>query len=387
MNTTNTLTSISDRSEQHHGEWRKGLAIYHPNNCIINEEFQVVSPKLFIPATIESVKIHRVFGGRYFITAMAKYNYRTFPGQDRDTEYDLRPIVFAILDENGRLICEHSDEKPQFTQELGDNVVYYNNSFYRLDTYELIYSPTKRVIPLSKFIDGKCKISIISDYRDFYVAVNDKKIVASIDKMLYQIMAENPFVRLPSDEETFTLFWNVFNNCKKQQHKPYEKLLSTEAKAMNDDTHVVDYHLQPIVVIENYMYSFPKEFDIHDKYPLDNHFVYEKSGKTMEKYFIDMLIYHTTSRIYKCPDDASTWFKIDKDSFQSECEQLYLFNHSRPNYIQDISCLFERIDVQDEWIDYYTHEYSLYEFHCRPYGFFSKDGQFDYSFDVDNVNL
>ena len=37
---------------------------------------------------------------------MEKYNYRTFPGKDRETEWDLRPIILAILDTCGNLLSK-----------------------------------------------------------------------------------------------------------------------------------------------------------------------------------------------------------------------------------------------------------------------------------------
>lgn len=42
---------------------------------------------------------------------MEQYNYRTFPGKDRETEYDLRPIILAILDDKGNLLDKEDKEK------------------------------------------------------------------------------------------------------------------------------------------------------------------------------------------------------------------------------------------------------------------------------------
>lgn len=35
-----------------------------------------------------------------------KCNYRTFPGKDRETEWDLRPIILAVLDPGGNLLSK-----------------------------------------------------------------------------------------------------------------------------------------------------------------------------------------------------------------------------------------------------------------------------------------
>ena len=37
---------------------------------------------------------------------MKKCNYRTFPGKDRETELDLRPIILAVLDPGGNLLSK-----------------------------------------------------------------------------------------------------------------------------------------------------------------------------------------------------------------------------------------------------------------------------------------
>lgn len=42
----------------------------------------------------------------FIVSTMEKYNYRTFPGKDRETEWDLRPIILAILDTCGNLLSK-----------------------------------------------------------------------------------------------------------------------------------------------------------------------------------------------------------------------------------------------------------------------------------------
>lgn len=51
---------------------------------------------------------------------------------------------------------------------------------------------------------------------------------------------------------------------------------------------------------------------------------------------------------------------------------------NRPNYIKDIELLVPDIILNGS-------KYSIYKFACRPYGYITKDGSFNYNFDVDNI--
>ena len=42
----------------------------------------------------------------FIVSAMEKYNYRTFPGKDRETEWDLRPIILAMVIFYQKMICK-----------------------------------------------------------------------------------------------------------------------------------------------------------------------------------------------------------------------------------------------------------------------------------------
>ena len=51
-------------------------------------------------------QIERVFGGYYIVRDVKCCGCRTFPGQDRDTEYYYCTVIYAVLDENGVILSE-----------------------------------------------------------------------------------------------------------------------------------------------------------------------------------------------------------------------------------------------------------------------------------------
>ena len=72
------------------------------------------------------------------------------------------------------------------------------------------------------------------------------------------------------------------------------------------------------------------------------------------------------------------WRKIEGSTAQKVYEKIFEQKCKRPNFIKDIECIAEEIILDEE-------EYSMYRFECRPYGYITKDGNFDYNFDVNNI--
>ena len=69
---------------------------------------------------------------------------------------------------------------------------------------------------------------------------------------------------------------------------------------------------------------------------------------------------------------------IEGSVAQKAYEKLYAQHVNRPNYIQEVDRIADEIVLEGE-------TYSLFRFKCRPYGFITKDGKFDYDFDVNNI--
>ena len=69
---------------------------------------------------------------------------------------------------------------------------------------------------------------------------------------------------------------------------------------------------------------------------------------------------------------------IEGNKAQKIYDELFEQLFNRPNFIQDIESIAEEIVLDGE-------TYSMFRFECRPYGFITKDGKFDYDFDVNNI--
>ena len=83
--THKTVGTISNR--------RKGIAIVHSGNvfCLIDRDNNEILST--------NRELIRIFGGYYVSLDEYRYDYRTFPGQDRDTEYETTTVIYEIYDE------------------------------------------------------------------------------------------------------------------------------------------------------------------------------------------------------------------------------------------------------------------------------------------------
>ena len=92
----------------------QGLAIFRGRNLfeknydyyIVNENFEDHFYKVFVAEKDTNIFIQRDNNMYFIVSAMEKCNYRTFPGKDRETEWDLRPIILAVLDTGGNLLSK-----------------------------------------------------------------------------------------------------------------------------------------------------------------------------------------------------------------------------------------------------------------------------------------
>lgn len=91
-----------------------GLAIFKGRNIfeteykyhIVNVNLEDHFYKVFVAEKDTNIVIQRDKNWYFIVSAMEKCNYRTFPGKDRETEWDLRPIILAILDPAANLLSK-----------------------------------------------------------------------------------------------------------------------------------------------------------------------------------------------------------------------------------------------------------------------------------------
>ena len=431
------------------GEWRKGLAISKTGKSIIDLNNNAV--KIRICAKWEHEYIHRSLDGRYFITALERYDYRTFPGQDRDTDCKLRPVILYVLDEHGNVILEHKtdiydyeredmyhylEHNPiQYAIELGENVVLHTNAtfnvntnklndfnpidylkkiksqelpyvevyYHNIDDYDflkyreyinsrttengeilcgnsiydnenrqLLYVLPKYIEPLGNFENGVCKVGVVSDYRDFIVVTSNAKIVKVYESPQLGLLKDFLDALIDStqfgDVKQYELLTNLLlksvGNIKKKRAvdiKSNKGVFKLPDGAKVYDIITIDEEVE----IEKYLIGFPSEYDMwnghtmlyNDKFGIKR--LHSKHDAT--KYFFETVWYEITGENGK---------QIDKLIFDTEC--------NRPNFIRDIERIEQSIRIDDIL-------YSVYKFECRPFGYITKDGSFNYNFDVDNI--
>ena len=445
VNATINVDNISIMKETYEivSEWRKGFAIGRykswssPRNSyeyiyvLLNEKYEPVNKTSYYHKI--GLCIHRSLDGRYFVTAMDLYNPITYPGQDSNTSYLVTPEILYVLDENGNNIMPFNGQTKldfykylinnplQYSIDLGDGLVLYTDktynsssntfhgfspldyilklkdkdyqrcdehdqgstnydflrykshkntrenengeilcgsSIYDINDCNLLFTTAKQIEPLSKFEKGLCKVGIVSDYRDFIVVTSNAKIVKVYD--------------LKDMELIMHLLSNVVEI---KNHKDYKNL--NKKNLINKILYelpkeVDDFHEKPIEVeveIEKYLLCYPSEYEFNGGFGTVR---YNNKYGTKKLHVI-----HRFPGYFK--DVNGQWYEITKENGHKIDEQIFEMEVNRPNYIKDIKPI-----VRD--IPHEGNMYSIYKFECRPYGFLSKDGTLNYSFDVDNIN-
>ena len=417
-------------------EWRKGLAIgryktwssasnsYKYVYVLLNENYE----QLKLISLDHKGCIHRSIDGRYFATKMALYDPITYPGQDRDTTYLTTPIISYVLDENGDYIIsaynkgveevnKYIKENPiKYNIELGEGLVLYANKTYnilsntlhdfspieyihklqekeypRCDEYEhelkdynflrylsykntrvnedgevlcgssvyginkcdLLFTIPKQIEPLGKFENGVCKVGIVSDYRDFIVITSNAKIVK-----VYEYQHLGLIIDL----------FNAMMSLKPQEDvNPNESIEIKYALPEGVKVHQVKT-IEAEVEIEKYLLCFPSTYKYGGGFGVIRH---------NSKYGTQKL--HVIHRFPEYFEDKNgLWYEITKENDSKIDEQIFDKELNRPNYIKDIELIASGIILNGN-------KYSIYKFECRPYGYITKDGSFDYNFDVDNI--
>ena len=354
-------------------DWRKGIAVarYYKNSIkpswnyfLIDKDFNYLYKKSsWNEEEIEGDQIERVFGGYYIVRDVKLDGCRTFPGQDRDTEYQYSTCIKEVLDENGAILSE--EEKKEYlkqnpiklTTEYGEEIVECESSFYRLDTYQYLFSIPKTLKPIGFYKDGRFRVGVVSDYRDFYMVVKDKTITTVYDDKQIKFIEKLLGIDIEEEDNSFRSPRNKYMKMK-QKFSPSDKKPEETAKI-----EVIEPDI--IVEINNYLstLSVPYKLDGFGRYIYD-----ENYGITRYLFVPDTCYYYV--------DDE--WRMIEGSVAHKACERLYEQHVNMPNYIQKVDRIADEIVLEGE-------TYSIFRFKCRPYGFITKDGKFDYDFDVNNI--
>ena len=118
----------------------QGLTIFRGRNLfeknydyyIVNEDFEDHFCEVFVVEKDTNIFIQRDKNMYFVVFAMEKYNYRPFPGKDRETEWNLRLIILAVLDTCGNLLSK---------DDMYNYIAANNNVPYlRIDNLSCIYS-------------------------------------------------------------------------------------------------------------------------------------------------------------------------------------------------------------------------------------------------------
>ena len=353
--------------------WRKGIAIFGQGTLIDRNNTEIVR--------VNNGRLFRIFGGYYAHLVTRNYNYRTFPGQDRETEYEQMQIVNALFDEDGkRLEYEQSIEifkkmdilQALMTVEIGEDRVYYKNALYDLKNYNLIAKFSKNIILDGVFSNGYCKVIIPEDNRSFIVAVHDRKIS--------QVFTEQEFDHLKS-----------LLNLEITEDEPFCGLSKTVDKS--DVTVSIDEYCPKVdVSIENYLATMPSLINIDDR-------LYQLSPKFADKFFDETTRWNSMGKSYykwhleRLGDcyymnrSGERCLHISSECYDKLYKELSLINDNRPNFIKKITKIGNctMLGIENLYYRKGVTEYEIYRFECCPYGYINTFGELIYDFDVNNI--
>lgn len=352
-------------------DWRKGIAVarYYKRSIkpswkyfLVDKDFNYLyKTYCYEEDELKGEQIERVFGGHYLVRGVKFDGCRTFPGQDRDTEYYYSTCIKDVLDENGRILSE--EERKEYlkkhhikeTTEYGEDIVECESSFYKLDTYEFLFSIPKTLKPIGYYKDGRFRVSIVSDYRDFYVVVKDKSIKFVFNDKQFKFIEKILGINI---EEEYDLYLEPTNKYIKKKYRPVNK-------RPKETTKINVIEPEVIIEINKYLLTLSVPYHISGT----GIYVYD------EKYGINRFKFKPCTCYYFVDEE---WRMIEKSVAQKAYDKIFEQHENRPNYIQDIERVADEIMLDGEI-------YSIFKFECRPFGFITKDGKFDYNFDVDNI--
>lgn len=353
------------------GNRRKGIAIFGQGSLIDKNNNEIVKV---------NGRLYRLFGGYYANLVTRNYNYMTFPGKDRETEYDQMQIINALYDEDGNRL-EHKQSLEIFKKinvlqaltavEVDEDRVYYKNALYDLKDYRLIAKFSKNIVLNGVFTNGLCKVIIPDDNKDFIIAVHDRKIC--------HVFTEQEF------EDLKSLLKLII-----KEDVPFCGVSKTVNK--NDMPANIDEYCPKVEIsIENYLATTPSLVDCGKLYQLSLNFSEEffdettrwkSMGNGYYKWHLERL-----NDIYYMHRSEDRCLHISLDSYDKLYKELSSINDNRPNFIKKIIKIGKCALLGEE--NFYSRnevtEYEIYRFECRPYGYINTYGELIYDFDVNNI--
>lgn len=177
------------------GEWRKGVAIGYSRNPMGHEDIPnlISKDKVLYRGDNDYYhveEIYRTSEGYYLV-----YYYRDCSAPGKDFDYRGPFLKYAISEDGKTKICPYemingdiksgwydSNYKKVFVpKEMGNGIVEFNNSFYRLDDFEKLFEIPQKFKIESIFEHGLCLVSVPKDNRDFIVTVKNNEAVDYVD--------------------------------------------------------------------------------------------------------------------------------------------------------------------------------------------------------------
>ncbi len=341
---------------------RKGIALVHSGNMfylIDRDNNEVLST---------NNTLIRIFGGYYISLGEHRFNYTTFPGQDRDTEYETMTVIHEIYDENGiRLNSEERKDlivsmdilKVMTAVEIGEDRVFFNNALYYLEDYSLIAKFSKNIRLDGFFNNGCCKVRIPEDDRDIIVAVYEHKICHAFTQCDFERLAK--VLNLDVEEEKS--IYSVSQIVKKEE--------------IEDMDSVFEYYPKGEISIERYHATAPTTVNYHSfSFQLIPMFTDEDFDTWKVPGMLDYFISCMACKYYK-NNWNNCYLHIPYEGYKQLCESLMEVNKDRPNFIKKITKLGKCSILEKK--------YDIYRFECRPYGYITTSGELKYDFDVNNI--
>lgn len=364
-------------------DWRNGIAIavgmsqgkFQLGNLfyLIDEEGKILYTNQILTDLCgveipDPFFIERMFGGYYIVRHLASSCRRTYPGQDRDTDYDYYQIIDKIIDENGNVLSFEEKEtilsqilykekengreveREDKIVELGENLIYRikDSCVYELSNFKKIGTLKQQNLRFSIFKDGICKIYIEDDFRDLYVLVKDSKIYRYYDKQIF--------------EEIMELIDSDFLEEKKEAYR--ERVIPPK------DSKIEKAKLKMVCEIEKYLYSFPEKYHLRFNTYSVNRWGSSERMKNSLKIIYCFSGYYLENGIYYYLNNVELCEMID--TFENQKNNV-------PNFVDDVRFLKD-VEIHGE-------QMKLYLFEIRPYGLLYKNGVFSYNFDVSNIQL
>lgn len=342
---------------------RKGIALVHSGNVYYlidrdNNEMLSTTNTLI-----------RIFGGYYVSLGEHRFNYLTFPGQDRDTEYETTTVIYEIYDENGAQL--NNEERESLIEsmdilqvmtavEIGEDRVFFNNALYNLKDYSLIAKYPKNIHLDGLFNNGYCKVRIPEDDRSFIVAVHEHKICHVFDECAFERLIK------------------VLNLVVEEEKSIYSVSKTVKKEEIEDMDSVFEYYPKAEISIENYHATAPITINYHSfLFQLEPLFTDEYIERLKAPGLIDYGMSVMACKYYKHNYSPACYLHIPYEGYKHLCESILEVNNNRPNYIKKITKMGN--------CNILAKDYEMYRFECRPYGFITTSGELIYDFDVNNI--